>query len=167
MVFEMGRDVERFEVGDIVSVPFNISCGKCDNDREGKTNACLRANKKMPGGAYGHDTKNSKEEADRGETSEPSCAFHLLLPCSLFPRSASYALMGGWQGGQAEYVLIPWADHQLIKLPKEVAIQKMTSLAFLTGRQSSTAQAESEKCSRCAQQRRTHLALHYLCFLAF
>ena len=30
-IFEMGMDVERFELGDIVSVPFNIACGKCDN----------------------------------------------------------------------------------------------------------------------------------------
>jgi threonine dehydrogenase-like Zn-dependent dehydrogenase len=43
-----------------------------------------------------------------------------------------FAMMGGWQGGQSEYVLVPWADFQLLKLPKEVAMQKMTSLAFLS-----------------------------------
>ena len=30
-VFEMGPSVERFEVGDMVSVPFNIACGHCSN----------------------------------------------------------------------------------------------------------------------------------------
>lgn len=30
-VFDMGEAVERFEIGDLVSVPFNVACGKCDN----------------------------------------------------------------------------------------------------------------------------------------
>lgn len=49
------------------------------------------------------------------------------------PGSAyGFPMMGGWAGGQAEYVLVPWADFQLLKLPKEVALEKMTSLAFLS-----------------------------------
>lgn len=36
-IFELGSAVERFKVGDIVSVPFNIACGKCDNVRREKT----------------------------------------------------------------------------------------------------------------------------------
>jgi glutathione-independent formaldehyde dehydrogenase len=35
-------------------------------------------------------------------------------------------------GGQAEYLLVPYADFQLLKLPKEVAMSKITSLAFLS-----------------------------------
>ena len=30
-IVEMGRDVERWDLGDFVSVPFNVACGKCDN----------------------------------------------------------------------------------------------------------------------------------------
>src|SRR6516165_2160897 len=34
-VIEKGNDVERLEIGDIVTVPFNIACGRCRNCREG------------------------------------------------------------------------------------------------------------------------------------
>src|ERR1041385_2396541 len=36
-IIEKGRDVEFLNVGDLVSVPFNIACGRCRNCREGKT----------------------------------------------------------------------------------------------------------------------------------
>ena len=36
-VIEVGRDVEFIRMGDIVSVPFNIACGRCRNCKEGKT----------------------------------------------------------------------------------------------------------------------------------
>ena len=36
-VVEAGRDVEFVNVGDLVSVPFNIACGRCRNCKEGKT----------------------------------------------------------------------------------------------------------------------------------
>ena len=35
-VLEAGRDVEFIRVGDIVSVPFNIACGRCRMCKEGK-----------------------------------------------------------------------------------------------------------------------------------
>src|SRR5918997_6195035 len=37
VVVEKGRDVETVDVGDVCSVPFNISCGRCRNCKEGKT----------------------------------------------------------------------------------------------------------------------------------
>jgi glutathione-independent formaldehyde dehydrogenase len=95
-VVEMGPYVERFDVGDFVSVPFNIACGKCDNCCEMKTSACLKVNDEMAGGAYG------------------------------------YAQMGGWDGGQAEYVLVPYADFNLLKLPADRALSKINSIAFLS-----------------------------------
>ena len=36
-VIEAGRDVEFIKKGDIVSVPFNIACGRCRMCKEGKT----------------------------------------------------------------------------------------------------------------------------------
>ncbi|GAB3406631.1 formaldehyde dehydrogenase, glutathione-independent [Flindersiella endophytica] len=53
-VIEVGRDVEFVEVGDLVSVPFNIACGRCRNCKEGKTGVCLNVNPDRPGSAYGY-----------------------------------------------------------------------------------------------------------------
>ena len=44
-----------------------------------------------------------------------------------------YVDMGGWIGGQAEYVMIPYADFQLLKFPdKSQAMEKMQDLTCLT-----------------------------------
>ncbi len=89
-IIEKGNDVEMLNVGDLVTVPFNIACGRCRNCREGKTGICLTVNPARPGAAYG------------------------------------YVDMGGWVGGQAEYVLVPYADFYLIKFPnKEKAMAKI------------------------------------------
>ncbi len=53
-VAEVGRDVEFIKVGDLVSVPFNIACGRCTNCKEGKTGVCLNVNPDRPGSAYGY-----------------------------------------------------------------------------------------------------------------
>src|ERR1700758_2240360 len=53
-VIEKGADVEMVEIGDLVSVPFNIACGRCRNCREGATGICLTVNPARPGGAYGY-----------------------------------------------------------------------------------------------------------------
>jgi glutathione-independent formaldehyde dehydrogenase len=53
-VVEAGRDVEFIKVGDLVSVPFNIACGRCRNCKEGKTGVCLNVNPDRPGSAYGY-----------------------------------------------------------------------------------------------------------------
>jgi glutathione-independent formaldehyde dehydrogenase len=96
-VIEKGHDVEMLEIGDIVTVPFNIACGRCRNCREGKTGICLTVNPARPGAAYG------------------------------------YVDMGGWVGGQAEYVLVPYADFNLIKFPnKEKALAKIKDLTMLS-----------------------------------
>jgi len=96
-VVEKGNDVEMLNVGDLVTVPFNIACGRCRNCREGKTGICLTVNPARPGAAYG------------------------------------YVDMGGWVGGQAEYVLVPYADFNLIKFPnKEKAMEKIRDLTLLS-----------------------------------
>ncbi|MFT4574807.1 MAG: glutathione-independent formaldehyde dehydrogenase, partial [Marinomonas primoryensis] len=47
-VIECGRDVEFIKVGDLVSVPFNIACGRCRSCKEGKTGICLNVNPARP-----------------------------------------------------------------------------------------------------------------------
>ncbi len=97
MVVEKGNDVEMLEIGDIVTVPFNIACGRCRNCREGLTGICLTVNPARPGAAYG------------------------------------YVDMGGWVGGQAEYVMVPYADFNLIKFNnKEKAMAKIKDLTLLS-----------------------------------
>ena len=96
-VIEVGPDVEFVKVGDIVSVPFNIACGRCRNCKEGKTGICLNVNPDRPGSAYG------------------------------------YVDMGGWVGGQAEYVLVPYADWNLLKFPdRDQALEKILDLTMLS-----------------------------------
>jgi len=96
-VIEAGRDVEFVKVGDLVSVPFNIACGRCTNCKERKTGVCLSVNPSRPGAAYG------------------------------------YVDMGGWVGGQAEYVMVPYADFNLLKLPKrDVTMSKIKDLTLLS-----------------------------------
>src|SRR5258706_15233624 len=43
-IIEKGSDVEMLNIGDLVTVPFNIACGRCRNCREGKTGICLTVN---------------------------------------------------------------------------------------------------------------------------
>jgi glutathione-independent formaldehyde dehydrogenase len=97
MVIECGRDVEFIENGDIVSVPFNIACGRCTNCKKGLTGICLSVNPARPGAAYG------------------------------------YVDMGGWVGGQSEYVMVPYADFNLLKFPdKNQAMEKIKGLTMLS-----------------------------------
>jgi glutathione-independent formaldehyde dehydrogenase len=96
-VIETGRDVEFIHKGDLVSVPFNIACGRCRNCKEGKTGICLNVNPARPGAAYG------------------------------------YVDMGGWIGGQAEYVMTPYADFNLLKFPdRDQAMAKIRDLTLLS-----------------------------------
>jgi threonine dehydrogenase-like Zn-dependent dehydrogenase len=54
-VIEVGDAIDKVAVGDMVSAPFNVSCGHCENCEHGLTNYCLRANDQegMAGAAYG------------------------------------------------------------------------------------------------------------------
>ena len=51
----MGPAVERLKVGDMVCMPFNITCGHCQNCENGLTEFCLVANPEpqMAGAAFG------------------------------------------------------------------------------------------------------------------
>ena len=53
-VIEVGDAVDKVQVGDMVSAPFNVACGHCRNCEEELTSYCLRANKPgMAGAACG------------------------------------------------------------------------------------------------------------------
>jgi glutathione-independent formaldehyde dehydrogenase len=96
-VVETGPGVEYIKEGDLCSVPFNISCGRCRNCKERKTGICLNVNPDRPGSAYG------------------------------------YVDMGGWVGGQAQYVLVPYADWNLLRFPdKDRAMEKILDLTMLS-----------------------------------
>ncbi|WP_353062928.1 formaldehyde dehydrogenase, glutathione-independent [Tunturibacter psychrotolerans] len=96
-IIEAGSDVEYLKSGDLVTVPFNVACGRCITCREQQTGVCLNVNPGRAGGAYG------------------------------------YVDMGGWVGGQAEYVLVPYADFNLIKFPdKQQAMAKIKDLTMLS-----------------------------------
>lgn len=53
-VIEKGADVENLQIGDLVSVPFNVACGRCRSCREQHTGVCLNVNPGRAGGAYGY-----------------------------------------------------------------------------------------------------------------
>ncbi len=96
-IIEAGADVEYLKVGDLVTVPFNVACGRCRTCREQQTGVCLNVNPGRAGGAYG------------------------------------YVDMGGWVGGQAEFVMVPYADFNLIKFPdKQQAMEKIKDLTMLS-----------------------------------
>lgn len=96
-VIECGSDVETIKNGDLVSVPFNVACGRCRTCKEQHTGVCETVNPARAGGAYG------------------------------------YVDMGGWIGGQAEYVMVPYADFNLLRFPdKEQAMAKIRDLTCLS-----------------------------------
>jgi glutathione-independent formaldehyde dehydrogenase len=96
-VLEIGRDVETIQIGDLVSVPFNVACGRCRTCKEQHTGVCLSVNPSRAGGAYG------------------------------------YVDMGGWIGGQSEFVTVPYADFNLLKFPdRDRAMVKIRDLTCLS-----------------------------------
>ena len=96
-VIEAGVDVEMIKKGDLVSVPFNVACGRCRTCHEGNTGVCLTVNPGRAGGAYG------------------------------------YVDMGGWIGGQARYVMVPYADFNLLRFPdKDQAMAQIRDLTMLS-----------------------------------
>lgn len=96
-VIEKGRDVENLAIGDLVSVPFNVACGRCRSCKEQHTGVCLNVNPARAGGAYG------------------------------------YVDMGDWVGGQSEFVMVPYADFNLLKLPeRDKAMEKIRDLTCLS-----------------------------------
>jgi threonine dehydrogenase-like Zn-dependent dehydrogenase len=95
-VVEVGSAVLELAVGDRVVVPFAIACGHCTSCRRDLWSLCENSN---PG-------------------NEMLRALYGTPGAGLFGYSHLY---GGFSGGQAEYVRVPFADVGPLKLPVEVS----------------------------------------------
>src|ERR1700761_122839 len=116
-VVEVGRDNKKLKVGDRVVVPFTISCGECRMCKWGYFSCCERSN---PAG---------KEEAK--QVGYPTAG--------LFGYSHTY---GGFAGGQAEYLRVPYADVGPIKVPAGLRDEQVLFLSDIFP----TAYAGAEHC---------------------
>ncbi|MBS7539851.1 zinc-dependent alcohol dehydrogenase [Ancylobacter lacus] len=109
-VVEVGSQNSKLKVGDRVVVPFTISCGECFFCTRGYFSACERTN------------------PDRDKASK----LWGNAPGGLFGYSH---LLGGYAGGQAEYLRVPYADVGPIKVPEGLTDEQVLFLSdiFPTG----------------------------------
>ena len=109
-VVEVGRDVHTLKVGDRVVVPFTISCGECFFCQKTLFSLC--------------DTSNPNAEIARKQMGH--------APAGLFGFSH---MLGGFPGGQAEYLRVPFADVGPLKIPAGVPDEQVVFLSdiFPTG----------------------------------
>jgi threonine dehydrogenase-like Zn-dependent dehydrogenase len=110
-VVEVGSGVNgHLKKGDRVVVPFTIICGECEQCRRGNFSVCERTNRKknLADKVFGHTT------------------------AGLFGYTH---LTGGYPGGQAEYVRVPFADATHIKVPDSLTDEQVLFLGdiFPTG----------------------------------
>ena len=109
-VVEVGSAIRNLKVGDRVVVPFTISCGECFFCKRGFFSGCERSNpdRKKAEALWGH------------------------APAGLFGYSH---LLGGYSGGQAEYLRVPYADVGPIKVPSSLSDEQVLFLSdiFPTG----------------------------------
>lgn len=103
-VVEVGREVKSLKVGDKAVVPFTISCGRCFFCESDLWSLCDNTNPNA-----------WMNEAANGFTT-----------AGLFGYSHLY---GGYAGGQAEYVRVPFADVGPLKVPKDVPDEKVLFLS--------------------------------------
>lgn len=109
-VVEVGADNKKLKVGDRVVVPFTISCGECYFCQKGFFSACERSN-------------------PNHETAEKLWGHS---PAGLFGYSH---MLGGYSGGQAEYLRVPYADVGPLKIPSGLTDEQVLFLSdiFPTG----------------------------------
>ena len=109
-VVEVGQGFTKFKKGDKIVVPFNINCGECRQCRLGNWACCQRSNRngKMAAEMFGYPV------------------------AGLFGYSH---IMGGYAGGQAEYVRVPMADVAPMKVPDGMTDEEVLFLTdiFPTG----------------------------------
>jgi glutathione-independent formaldehyde dehydrogenase len=119
-VIEKGGDVETVKIGDLVSVPFNIACGRCRNCCEGATGICLTANPARPGAAYGYVDMGGSAGGQAEYAMVPYADFNLLkfpdkdqalakirdltLVTDIFPTGHHGAITAGVGPGSTVYV---------------------------------------------------------------
>jgi threonine dehydrogenase-like Zn-dependent dehydrogenase len=109
-VVEVGRGVKKLKKGDRVVVPFTISCGSCWFCQRQLYSLC--------------DTSNPNAELARTVMGP--------APAALFGYSH---MLGGFAGGQAEYLRVPYADVGPLKVPDDLPDEKVLFLSdiFPTG----------------------------------
>jgi threonine dehydrogenase-like Zn-dependent dehydrogenase len=109
-VVEVGRENMKLKVGDRVVVPFTISCGECFFCTNGFYSGCERTN-----------PDHAKATKLWGNS-----------PAGLFGYSH---LLGGYAGGQAEYLRVPYADIGPTKVPDGLSDEQVLFLSdiFPTG----------------------------------
>jgi threonine dehydrogenase-like Zn-dependent dehydrogenase len=109
-VIEVGKAVSRLKKGDRVVVPFTISCGQCYFCQKGLFSLCDRSN----------------------PNAEMAAKVMGQSPAGLFGFSH---LLGGFAGGQAEYLRVPYADVGPIKVPESLTDAQVLFLSdiFPTG----------------------------------
>ncbi|ASY58329.1 MULTISPECIES: zinc-dependent alcohol dehydrogenase [Sinorhizobium] len=109
-VVALGKAATKLKVGDRVVVPFTIACGECFFCQRGFHSACERTN------------------PDR----EKAVKMWGNSPAGLFGYSH---LLGGYSGGQAEYLRVPHADVGPVKIPEELTDEQVLFLSdiFPTG----------------------------------
>ncbi|TYL89151.1 glutathione-dependent formaldehyde dehydrogenase [Bradyrhizobium rifense] len=110
-VVEVGSGVDgKLKKGDRIVVPFTIICGECDQCKRGNFSVCETTNRKRQLGdkVFGHTT------------------------AGLFGYTH---LTGGYPGGQAEYLRVPFADATHIKVPDGIPDEQLLFLSdiFPTG----------------------------------
>lgn len=103
-VMEVGSDVRNLKVGDRVVVPFTISCGSCWFCERTLFSLC--------------DVSNPNAEVARKAMGQS--------PAGLFGFSH---MLGGFSGGQAEYLRVPYSDVGPIKVPGDIADEKVLFLS--------------------------------------
>ena len=104
-VVEVGTSAKgALKKGDRVVIPFTIQCGECDQCRRGNFSVCERTNRKKDLGdkVFGHAT------------------------AGLFGYTH---LTGGYPGGQAEYLRVPFADTTHVKVPDGIDDEKLLFLS--------------------------------------
>jgi len=110
-VVEVGGGVNgKLRRGERIVVPFTIICGQCEQCRSGNYSVCERTNrnKRLADKVFGHST------------------------AGLFGYTH---LTGGFPGGQAEYLRVPFADTTHIRIPEGIPDEKVLFLGdiFPTG----------------------------------
>ena len=103
-VIEVGRDNTKLKVGDRIVVPFTICCGECRQCKRGNWSCCERTN------------PNGKKQAE-------TYGYPLA---GLFGFSH---ITGGFAGGQAEYLRVPYADVGPIKVPEGLTDEQVLFLS--------------------------------------
>ena len=94
VVIEAGSAVERVKVGDRVCLPFNISCGFCENCERGLTGFCLIANPGNAGAAYGYANMGPYNGGQAELLRVPYADFNcLVLPPDAEEKENDYVLL--------------------------------------------------------------------------